>query len=453
MDISLAQVREATGAKFENEADALNTVARGWSIDSRTTSPGDVFFALKGDNFNGHDFVADVLQKGAVAAVVSEPVSAKGNLLHVPDTLRALQALAHYARRTWAKPIVAITGSAGKTSTKDITAALLSTRLRVGKTTGNFNNHVGLPLSLLRMPNDSEVGVMEMGMNHAGEIRDLCRIASPDIGVVTNVGYAHVENFDSIEGVAAAKRELIESLPPTGTAVLNADDPRVLRFSLAHGGQSMTYGLAETADVRAEDVSLSPAGATFTVDSTSFTTQLAGTHNISNILAGIAVAKLFGIQLAALVEAVAALTPGKMRGERHKWNGITVLNDSYNSNPEAAKHMLDVLRSEPATRRVAVLGEMLELGDMSARLHRDLGAYAIASPGVDVLIGIRGSARLMVDEAVARGLALTRAYFFETPELAGDFLKAFAQEGDTILFKGSRGTHVELALARMEAQQ
>jgi UDP-N-acetylmuramoyl-tripeptide--D-alanyl-D-alanine ligase len=330
---------------------------------------------------------------------------------------------------------------------------MLSVRLKVGKTSGNFNNHVGLPLSLLRLPDDAEVGVMEMGMNHAGEIRDLCRIASPDIGVITNVGYAHIENFDSIEGIAAAKRELIEALPPTGAAVLNADDPRVLRFSLAHGGQSMTYGVAETADVRAENVSFDKDGAAFSVDGVLFRTKLTGTHSVSNILAGISVAKLFGIQPAALVQAVANLTPGKMRGERHEWNGVTVLNDAYNSNPEAAKHMLDVLRSEPGGRRIAVLGEMLELGAMSERLHREVGAYAAATGGIDVLVGIRGAAKFMVEEAAAEGFGHSRTHFFETPELAGDFLKTFACAGDTILFKGSRGTRVELALAGMEGQK
>ncbi len=363
-----------------------------------------------------------------------------------------MQTMAHYARRTWSKPIVAITGSAGKTSTKDIVAAMLSVRMRTSKTTGNFNNHIGLPLSLLRIADDAEVAVMEMGMNHAGEIRDLCRIASPDIGVVTNVGYAHVENFDSIDGIAAAKRELIESLPPTGTAVLNADDPRVLKFSLAHGGQSMTYGLDKGADIRGQDVIFTEDTSEFTVGQTRFETKLSGLHNVSNILAGIAVAQLFGIPPEHLVDAVAALVPGKMRGERYKRNGITVLNDAYNSNPEAARQMLDVLRNEAGSRRIAVLGEMRELGTMSEKLHRELGAYAAEQARVDMLIGIHGAARCMVDEAAIRGMGQNRAIFFDTPEIAGTFLKTIAEHGDTILFKGSRGTHVELALAAMEAQ-
>lgn len=451
MQLTLAQIQQGTDAQFDNPA-AGGACIRGWSIDSRTTAPGDLFFALRGDNFDGHAFVASALANGATAAIVSEPVTATGNILRVSDTLRALQQLGECARRKWGKPIVAVTGSAGKTSTKDIIAALLSVRFRTGKTTGNFNNHIGLPLSILRIPDDAEVAVLEMGMNHAGEIRDLCRLAAPDVGLVTNVGYAHVENFDSIEGVAAAKRELIEALPSSGTAILNADDPFVSSFALAHGGHSITYGLSKNADVRAENVVLGPSGAEFTVAGVHFHSGLNGRHGVSNVLAGIAVAQVFDIPPAALVEAVASLTPGKMRGERHLWNGITVLNDSYNSNPEAARHMLDVLRNEPARRRIAVLGEMRELGSMSERLHREVGAHA-AGAQVDVLIGIHGLASVMVEEAAIRGIAPNRALFFETPEAAGEYLKHFVRQGDTILFKGSRGTRVELALSTMEAQQ
>jgi UDP-N-acetylmuramoyl-tripeptide--D-alanyl-D-alanine ligase len=440
MEISLGQIQQATFGQFDHPA-ATDTIVSGWSIDSRTTAAGDLFFALKGENFDGHEFVSKVLEKGASAAVVSEAIAARGNLLRVPDTLRALQQLAEWARGYWGRPVVAITGSAGKTSTKDIIAALLSVRLRVGKTTGNFNNHIGLPLSILRIPDDAEVAVLEMGMNHAGEIRDLCRIASPEIGVVTNVGYAHVENFDSIEGIAAAKRELIEGLPESGTAILNADDPFVAKF--AYSGRSITYGLCERAEVCAEQIALTPAGSEFTVEGTRFQTQLVGRHGISNVLAGIAVAKVFGIPPASLTEAVAALTPGKMRGERHIWNGVTVLNDAYNSNPEAARHMLDVLRNENAARRIAVLGEMRELGTMSERLHREVGAYAA---GIDLLVGIRGAASAMVEAAPGR------AVFFETPEAAGEYLRTFVQPGDAVLFKGSRGTRVEAAIEAMEAK-
>ena len=448
MQLTLAQVQAATGAQFLGGS-VTDTNITGWSIDSRTVAPGDLFFAIKGERLDGHAFVNAVLAQGAAAALVSEPIPhANGSLLQVKDTLAALQSLAHWARRRWARQIVAVTGSAGKTSTKDIIAALLGVRFRVGKTVGNFNNHIGLPLSILRLPADSQIAVLEMGMNHAGEIRHLVSIAEPQHGVVTNVGYAHVENFDSIEGVAAAKRELIEGI--SSTAILNADDPRVAAFASSHKGPTVTYGFAPSADVRAEDAEIEADHSRFTVQGVQFETSLSGRHSVSNILAGIAVARIVGIQPHELVSAVAALTPGKMRGERKVWRGATVLNDSYNSNPEAARNMLDVLRSEPAQRRIAVLGEMRELGQMSEQLHRQLGEYAVGA-GIDIVIGIHGAARFLVESAVKAGAQPKAAIFFDEPDAAGDFLKDFVQSGDAILFKGSRGTQVETALARMES--
>jgi UDP-N-acetylmuramoyl-tripeptide--D-alanyl-D-alanine ligase len=447
MHLSLAQVQAATGAQFLAGASG-DTNITGWSIDSRTVAPGDLFFAIKGERLDGHVFVNTVLEQGAAAAVVSEPVvDAKGPLLKVNNTLTALQALAHQARRTWGKPIVAVTGSAGKTSTKDIIAAMLAVRYKVGKTIGNFNNHIGLPLSILRLPSDADVAVLEMGMNHAGEIRDLARIAEPDHGVVTNVGYAHVENFASIEGVAGAKRELIDALPPEGVAILNADDPLVAAFPSAH---RITYGFSAHANIRAENADIAADHASFAVRGVRFHTSLAGRHSVSNILAGIAVASVFNIQPAELASAVAALAPGKMRGERKIWRGATVLNDSYNSNPEAARNMLDVLKSEAAERRIAVLGEMRELGQMSEQLHRQLGEQAVKA-GIDVIIGIHGAARFLVESAVQAGARPKAALFFDEPAAAGEFLKDFVKPGDAILFKGSRGTQVETALARMES--
>ncbi len=448
----MAEVESVTKAQIaEPPRIRSQSRIRGWSIDSRTVADGELFFAVKGDRYDGHAFVGPAFDRGAIAAVVSEPVDTTvGPVLKVSDTIVALQELARFARRMWGRPVVAITGSAGKTGTKDIIADLLSVRFRVGKTVGNFNNHIGLPLTLLRIPDDAEVAVIEMGMNHAGEIRHLCAIAAPQIGVVTNVGYAHIEAFSSIEGIAAAKRELIESLPAAGVAILNADDDRVLQFREAHAGATLTYGLSDKADVRATELEMTTGGAAFTVAGVRFRTMLIGRHSVLNILAGLTVARQFGIDFTDLREAVARLAPGKMRGERSQWRGVTILNDSYNSNPEAARNMIDVLREEPAERRIAVLGEMLELGDFAERLHRELGAY-VANAGVDVLVGVRGVSRFMVDEARRTGLSDHAAFFFEEPDAAGAFLREVARPGDAILFKGSRGTHVEKALATMEA--
>lgn len=412
--------------------------------------PGDAFFAIKGENHDGHGFVETALKQGAAAAIVSEPVEVSGVTLRVPDTIAALQQLGRFARMKWAKPIVAVTGSAGKTTTKDVIAELVGVRLRVGKSPGNLNNHLGLPLSLLRMPESAGVGVTELGMNHAGEIRFLASMAKPQIGVVTNVGYAHIESFDSIEGIALAKRELIEALGADGTAVLNADDARVLGFREIHPGKVITYGLSEAAEIRAVDVRLGPEGIDFRVGSTRFHSSLVGRHGVLNILAGIAVAKLLGIPVSELVEPVSNLHPGKMRGERRVWRGVTVIDDCYNSNPDAVQFMIDVLGDEPAKRRIAVLGEMLELGSWSEILHRRTGQY-VGKANIDVVVGIRGAARYMVEGAMETGVSRESALFFDEPENAGKFLRNFAASGDAILFKGSRGTHVERALAIMES--
>lgn len=424
----------------------------GWSVDSRSVAAGDLFFALRGPNHDGNAYVDEALRKGAVAAIADGPAVSKeaSAVFGVPDTLVALQEIARWARDQWSGQVVGVTGSAGKTSTKDVIAAMLASSVPVGKTVGNLNNHVGAPLSILRLPARARVAILEMGMNHAGEIRQLCAIAQPRIGVVTNVGHAHMEAFDSIEAVAAAKRELIESLPTDGVAVLNADDPLVARFGEAHRGRVVTFGWNEGADVRAENVEITSEGVKFTVDGTRFESALLGRHSISNLLAGMAVAGLYGIRPAQLTDVVREMPAGAMRGQQIRHQGVLILNDCYNSNPDAARTMIDVLRDTPAKRRIAVLGEMLELGRWAESLHREVGRY-VADSGINVLVGIRGAADSLVDEARKAGQAVNAAFFFHDAAAAGDYLRHMAREGDVILFKGSRGTHVEQALERFLA--
>jgi UDP-N-acetylmuramoyl-tripeptide--D-alanyl-D-alanine ligase len=419
-------------------------IVTGWSIDSRTAERGDLFFALPGEHSDGHQYVAAVIEKGAIAAVVERPMPGLP-VLQVPNTQAALQSLGSQARQWWAGTVIGVTGSAGKTSTKDIVAALVGVEHATGKTVGNLNNHLGVPLSILRLPDTSRYAVLEMGMNHAGEIRDLCRMARPQVAVVTNVGYAHIENFHSVEGIAAAKRELVDALPAGGLAVLNYDDPRVKEFT--YSGRRVRYGLTEGADVRPDQVQFGADRTAFRLDGVNFHTTLTGRHSLSNVLAGLTVARELGTRLEHLRDAVAALVPARMRGTRRQVDGITILDDCYNSNPDAVRAMLDVLAETPGTRRIAVLGEMLELGQWTEELHRGVGTYA-ASTGVTVLLGIRGAARHLIDAGRASGLDAGAALFFETPEEAGDYLRAFARDGDAILFKGSRGTRVELALER-----
>lgn len=425
---------------------SMQTAAQvtGWSTDTRTVAPGDLFFALRGPNFDGNQYVVQALDKGAVAAVC-DGLEGNDRVLRVGDSLTALQQLASKARQEWAGDVVGITGSAGKTSTKEMVAEMISVKMPAEKTQGNLNNHIGLPLSLLRLDESARVAVLEMGMNHAGEIRALAEIAKPNVGVVTNVGWAHIENFESREGIAAAKRELVEALGPQGLAVLNADDERVASFAKAHSGRTILYGQSSNADLRAEAVEYGLDGVRFRVGETKFETQLTGRHSVSNLLAGMAAASAFGVKPADLKERIRNLRPAKMRGERITHNGILIYNDCYNSNPDAVRAMLDVLRDTPAKRRIAVLGEMLELGRWAEPLHRDVGNYA-AEAGINVLVGIRGAACYMLDAAKRAGMQDDAAFFFDNARSAGEWIRTVAQPGDAILFKGSRGVQVESAL-------
>jgi UDP-N-acetylmuramoyl-tripeptide--D-alanyl-D-alanine ligase len=445
MTLDLQEVARAMGAG----GNPCPVKVTGWSVDTRTQKPGDIYFALRGPNFDGHAFVGAAREKGAAAVVVERVVEGHGTTetLVVDDTLCALQKLGEWARSTWGGSVVGVTGSAGKTTTKDAIAHLLATEMPVGKTIGNLNNHVGVPLSILRLPDDSRAAVLEMGMNHSGEIARLAEIARPEIGVVTNVGYAHVEFFNSIDGVAAAKRELIEALPPSGVAILNADDERVASFRQWHSGRSITFGFSGGADVRAESVEFAAGGTRFRALGEDYETPLTGRHSVSNLLAALAVAQVFGIAPSRLHDAVRTFAAPNMRGEKLDVRGVTVWNDCYNSNPEAAQSMLDVLLAAPAAARIAVLGEMLELGHAAEELHRRVGRYA-AERGLDLLIGVRGSARWMVEEALAAG---AKAEFFEDPAEAGEFVRGVARPGDAILFKGSRGVRVERAVERFVA--
>jgi UDP-N-acetylmuramoyl-tripeptide--D-alanyl-D-alanine ligase len=424
---------------------------RAYSIDSRTVGAGELFFAVKGERLDGHDFVEAALEKGATAAVVRKDelhrYADQTRLLAVDDTLVALQTLATAVRKLWGKPLVGVTGSAGKTTTKEAIAHVLASRFRVLKSEGNFNNHFGLPLMLLKLEPEHDVAVIEMGMSHAGEIRALAEIAQPEIGVVTNVAPVHLEFFDSLAGIARAKYELIESLPSSGTAVLNADDEYVSQFGRNFKGKAVKYGMAASADVRAENMrSRGAEGSEFDVviagGREHARLPLVGEHNILNALAAVAVGFARGLKFPEAVAALATLVPTDKRGQVLQLGNITVINDCYNSNPKALNAMVDALATMKAGRRIVVAGEMLELGPAGEEMHRAAGRH-VAEKKIDVLLGVRGLAQAMVDGARAAG---AWAEFVTTPEEAGEWLAREARDGDVVLLKASRGVKLEKAL-------
>lgn len=448
MKLSLSRIAEfisATGLYSGQET------AMGYSIDSRTVQPGELFFAVKGDRLDGHDFVAAALAQGAVAAVVRQDQLARypdsEGLLAVGDTLVALQTLATAVRKLWGKTAIGITGSMGKTTTKEAVSHLLAIKYRVHRTKGNFNNHFGLPLGLLTLEPEYDLAVVEMGMSHAGEIAALARIALPNQAVITNVAPVHLEYFDSIAGIARAKYELIEALPATGTAFLNADDEYVGQFGRDFKGNVILYGLKATASVRAENIeSLGSNGTRFDLVSDGFrqpvTSPLLGKHNVSNVLAAAAVALQHDISPSQIAEALPALQPADKRGQVVQLGNITVLYDCYNSSPKALMAAVDTLAAMPAGRRIVVAGEMLELGASGEQLHRDCGRY-IAGSKLDLLLGVRGLAKPMVEAALETGM---KAEFVATPEEAGEWLAHEARAGDVVLLKASRGVKLEKAL-------
>ena len=427
------------------------TLASGYSIDSRTLRPGELFFAVRGERLDGHDYVEAALAKGAVAAVVEATqlprFASKKRLLVVTDSLMALQHLGAAVRRLWGKALIGVTGSAGKTTTKEAIAHVLGTRHRVLKSQGNLNNHFGMPLQLLKLEPEHEIAVIEMGMSHAGEITALAKLAAPDCGVVTMVAPVHLEFFDSIEAIARAKYELIGSLHAGGIAVLNADDQYVSQFGRDFHGRVVTFGLHQQAEVLAQNIeSCGPLGSTFDIvadgERARANLPLLGEHNIYNALAAAAVGLRYGVSLQTAAESLATLSAGDKRGEILHVGGATVINDCYNSNPKALDSMVRSLAKIPAQRRIVVAGEMLELGPAAEAMHRDAGEH-MAQAGIDALLGVRGLAEIMVEGAKTAGM---RAEFMPTPEDAGEWLRREIRPGDVVLLKASRGVRLERAL-------
>ena len=434
--------------------------------DSRALQAGDFFVALRGPRFDGHAFVDEALARGATGAVVEAgwagearragEARSAGVVVEVGDTTVALQDLAHSVREAADTKVVAITGSAGKTTTKDTIAEFLAASYRVVKNKGNLNNHIGLPLSLMQLRDKPDVAVMELGMNHAGEISTLVAIADPDVRVWTNVGDAHLGFFASPDAIADAKAEILERAEPHDLLVCTADDSRVTARAAQFAGRTVTFGETDGASVRAtaiEDRGIDGMRARVTTPQGErvIETPLLGRGNLANVLAATAVALDFGIALETIAERAAGLRPSDRRGAVHRLRGgVTLVDDSYNSSPAALRRALDVIAKESrAARRVAVLGEMLELGDYASEMHRESGRVA-ASAGLGALFAVGGSpARDLAEAAVAAGMPTSAVTYFEKSDAAAPAIAAAIRAGDVVLVKGSRGTRTDLIADRI----
>lgn len=454
-----------------------------FSIDSRAVNAGELFFALSQEDYaragfngkfaDGHEFIQEAFGKGAVAAVAradkvgSDPklMALQGRLLLVPDAIAALQMLAHRVYEAWGKPVVGITGSAGKTTAKELTAHLLSSNGRsVLKSERNYNNGLGLPLSVLRMVSEGrcplafDVAVLEMGMSSpTHEIQRLTRITPPDIGVELMIAPVHLEHLGSIENIAAAKAELIEGLKPGGIAVLNADDEWVMRMRDKHRGRTVTFGIQNPADIIASEVDTGQLGLIrfrlrTPLGESPATLPMTGRHNLMNALAAAAVATCFEITPAQIAEALAHAIPPRMRGEVLDFAaGFRVVDDSYNSNPRSLINMVRTIAEggSSSRRRIVIAGEMLELGPDAAALHREAGRD-IALARVNLLWGVRGLASEMI--AGAKEAGLTETAFFANADEASEALVNEVREGDLILVKGSRGVATDRIVAAIRAR-
>jgi UDP-N-acetylmuramoyl-tripeptide--D-alanyl-D-alanine ligase len=431
------------------------TEISGISIDTRTMHSGDLFIAIRGPNNDGHQFVDAALQKGAVGAVVDYAYGiprgfpANRLLLVVKDTHRALMDIAAEARRQWRGSLVAITGSMGKTTTKEFATHVLQSEYSVYKSQANYNNLFGLPLSIYGLTPDDHIGIFEMGMSAPGEIEEMCRIAAPSVGVITNIAPVHLAFFKSVEEIAQAKGELADSLPHDGTLIYNADDPRVRAIAARFKGEKISFGLAEDADVRAIGIEVVGLQETrFRIVSGGIERKamipLAGAHYVWNALPAIALGRHYRMQFEQVVESLRYLHQASMRGQVLAFkDGFSVIDDSYNSNPQALIQVIDTFAHVPDfERRILVAGEMLELGEASEALHHECGVWA-AKCGVDIIVAVRGAARQLAQGAVAGGMPEAHVHFFTEVDPATDFVSREVRNGDLVLVKGSRGVHLE----------
>jgi UDP-N-acetylmuramoyl-tripeptide--D-alanyl-D-alanine ligase len=451
--LTVKEIESGTGGSLIQGA--RTTVFGSVSIDTRTITPGALFFAIRGPNQDGHRFIQGAFALGALGAIVAQDYKYPGEfpedrvLIQVEDTHAALKSLARSVRLSWPGILVAITGSMGKTTTREFAYQLMKSQFTAYQTPGNYNNLFGLPLALLGLSPEHEVGIFEMGMSAAGEIAEMCRITLPTTGILTNIAPAHLQFFDSIEKIAEAKGELVEGISADGTLIYNADDPLVCRLARRFSGQKISFGQSKDSDIRADKIELLDLNTTrfqLCCEGKSKTVSLpfAGAHYVLNTLPGIALCRNNNIALEQVVDSIGKLQPVAMRGQTLRFKkGFTLIDDSYNSNPQALMKMTELLCDTPSfSRRILLAGEMLELGPDSLRLHFECGSFAVKR-NTDIVIGVQGAAVEIVRAAIEAGLPQSQAHFFQDVGTAASYVNTLVQTGDLLLIKGSRGVHME----------
>jgi len=430
------------------------TAYRGISTDSRMVKPGEIFLALQGDTFDGHNFIGEVIGKGALGVVVQAGrLVSQGKkdfiVIEVKDTLYALGEFAAHYRQLFSIPVVAVTGSNGKTTTKEMIAAILLTKRRVLKNQGNLNNLIGLPLSLLKLSSAHDVGVFELGMNRRGEIARLVKIAHPTVGIVTNVGPVHLEYLKTIDEVAEAKGELFQNLSPEATAIINKDDPRVVKLSSRFSGKKITVGIKSPADVTAKDiVPVETDGMRFNLvirgKAVPVFLPMLGTHNVMNALAAAGAITALGEDPVMIPEGLRDFHNLNLRQQLITLpEGITIINDTYNANPVSMKKALETFSLlQGSSRGIIILGDMLELGTHAAALHRELG-NEVAKMGVRLLLIMGKFSSDVREGALSGGLPSPSIYIGKNHQDLIDFLRGVLKQGDLLLVKGSRRMAME----------
>ena len=454
--MTLAEAADAMGGELVGAVDSA-ICPTGGCIDTRVLNAGELFFALEGERANGkrdgHEFAGDSLKRGASAAVVSRKWaddrnsrSPSGTLIVVENPGLALGVLGRVYRRRFQIPVVAVTGSSGKTTTKDMAAAVLSTRYRVLATEGNLNNWLGVPLTLLRLSNAHEAAVVEMGISEHGGLKYLCEIADPTIGVITNIGPAHLEFLGSVEGVAKAKGELLDYLEESSMAILNLDDLFVSQERARLKGRLLGFGIEKICQFRGEGLVIDQEGCGhFSLQGRFFHLVVPGRHQVYNALAAAAVGTALGVPVDQAAKALGAFRPSRLRGQVVEQNGIRLLNDSYNANPDSMRAALETLAQMSGTgggRRVAVLGDMLELGTSAIQDHRRLGRLA-ARLGMDAIFALGDMSGHVCEGGISGGLPPERSRAFNDRASLVAELKEYLRPGDLVLMKGSRGLSME----------